>query len=183
MKTFRTHYLIDKDFQLKYAFLLASIAVIVALLIGGLLFYSLKSSYQILLTAGLTERPEVLALITYWKKFLSTTLLVILGFLILFLTLLGILITHKMVGPIFVLKRKLQEVSEGTCTSPMNLRARDEFQDVKDKFNHMLLSLQARSKEDIATLENVLSQLKDPQGIQKTTQILKNLISKKQKIL
>ena len=88
-----------------------------------------------------------------------------------------------MVGPIFVLKRKLQEVSEGRCTSPMNLRARDEFQVVKDKFNIMLSSLQARTKEDIATLENVLSQLKDPQSIQKTTQILKNLISKKQKTL
>ena len=90
-----------------------------------------------------------------------------------------------MAGPIFVLKRKLQEVAEGTCSSPMNLRARDEFQDVKDKFNQMLSSLQSRTKEDIAILENILSQLKDkePQNTQKTTQILKNLISKKQKTL
>ncbi len=181
MKTFRTHYLIDKDFQLKYAFLLASVAVMVALLIGGLLFYSLKSSHQILLQAGLTDRPEVLALISHWKTFFNTYLLIILGFLILFLTLLGILMTHKMVGPMFVLKRKLQEVAEGTCSTPMRLRARDEFQDVKDKFNQMLLSLQFHAKEDITTLENVLSQLKDKDPL--TTQTLKNLISKKQKLL
>ncbi len=86
-----------------------------------------------------------------------------------------------MVGPMFVLKRKLQEVAEGTCSTPMRLRARDEFQDVKDKFNQMLLSLQFHAKEDITTLENVLSQLKDKDPL--TTQTLKNLISKKQKLL
>ncbi len=181
MKTFRTHYLIDKDFQLKYAFLLASVAVVVALLIGGLLFYSLRESYHVLLTSGLTDRPEVLALISYWKKFLNYHLLAILGFLIIFLTLLGILLTHKMVGPLFVLKRKLQEITEGTCHTPMNLRARDEFQDVKDKFNQMLLSLQSRTQEDLRLLEDILSKIKDKDPA--ATQILKNLISKKQKTL
>ncbi|HBQ21630.1 MAG: hypothetical protein A2Z91_02650 [Deltaproteobacteria bacterium GWA2_38_16] len=178
-KVFRIHYLIDRDFQLRYALLLASVAIFIAVLIGGLVFYSLHESHALLLKAGLTEHPEVKALITHWKNFLNYNLMMILAGLIIFLTLLGILITHKMVGPILVLKRKLDQIAQGLYDMPMNLRRGDEFQDVKEKFNDMLSHLQHRTQEEINTLNSILQKTTDT----KTQELLKNLIQQKQKSL
>ncbi|MBI4041805.1 MAG: hypothetical protein HY390_08075 [Deltaproteobacteria bacterium] len=164
---FRTQYLIHKDFQLRYAFLLASSAILVALIIGGIFLYSLKESYDVLIQAGMASHPKVQALIHYWKNFLSYTLVMILGMLILFLTLLGIIITHKMAGPIFVLKRKLQEIQKGKWQTPMHLRKGDEFQEMKDEFNQTLLYLQNETKKEIKTLSDILPWVTNGEALSK----------------
>ncbi len=158
----RTRYLIDRDFQLKYAFLLSVIAIVTSVLIGGLVYFSLKESYSVLLKAGIADQPEIQALIIHWKSFLTRYLLMILALLVIFLTVLGILITHKMVGPIWVLKRHLQKVSEGSYGNIMSLRKGDEFQDVKDEFNKMIVSLQQKEKQDIIILKNLSAKISDP---------------------
>lgn len=159
---FRTHYLIDRDFQLKYAFLLSVIAIITSLLIGGLVYFSLKESYTVLLQAGMGNHPEVEALVIHWRNFLTKYLVMGLALLVIFLTLLGILITHKMVGPIWVLKRNLEKVTQGSYGSLMNLRKGDEFQDVKDEYNKMILSLQRETRQDITILKSFLTKVSDP---------------------
>jgi len=175
MRFFRTHYLIDRDFQLRYALLLASTSIIVTVIIGGLFLYSLKESYDVLIQAGMTQYPEVLSLIQHWKSFLSYTLVMILGMLVIFLTLLGILITHKMAGPILVLKRKLRDITEGKWGEPMHLRKGDEFQEVKDTFNQMRVHLIEEAKGEIGVLESSLPHISDLEVSSK----LKALISKK----
>ena len=177
MKVFRTHYLIDRDFQLKYAFLLACVAIFVSILIGGIVWYALDESYRVLQEAQLLEQPEVKSLIQQWKNFLTFNLVIMLCATIAFLTLLGILITHKMVGPIFVLKKKFQAVSEGYYPTPMNLRKNDEFQDVKDQFNRMLGVLKRQTEEDIKLLEAISLKIEDSHA----RQSLQQLIQKKKK--
>ena len=84
-----------------------------------------------------------------------------------------------MVGPILVLKRKLDQIAQGLYDMPMNLRRGDEFQDVKEKFNDMLSHLQHRTQEEINTLNSILQKTTDT----KTQELLKNLIQQKQKSL
>src|SRR3989338_9841866 len=121
-RAFRVHYLIDRDFQLKYAFLLALVALMVAVLIGALIFYGLKESQHILDSAGLSTHPQVLSLMIQWKAFIQYNLVMILCGTVFFLGVMGIFITHKMVGPIFVLKRDLQKLGQGKLGFTMNLR-------------------------------------------------------------
>lgn len=161
-KVFRTHYLLDKDFQLKYAFLLSGIAICIAAIIGGNVYYSAKESYKILLQAGLADRPEVLSLIKQWKTFLNSQLLILLLASIGFLSLIGIFISHKIVGPILVLKKNLRQISEGNYNIIMQLRKNDEFQDVKDHFNQMVGALSQSARDEIEALELLKTKTADP---------------------
>lgn len=178
-KVFRTRYLLDKDFQLKYAFLLSGVAICIAALVGGNVYYSAKESYKILLQAGLTDRPEVLSLIKQWKTFLNSQLLIFLLASIGFLSLIGIFISHKIVGPILVLKKNLRQISEGNYNIVMQLRKNDEFQDLKDHFNQMVSALSQSTREEIATLESLKTKTTDPV----TQSQLTLLIQKKNKML
>lgn len=161
-KVFRTHYLLDKDFQLKYAFLLSGVAICIAAIIGGNVYYSAKESYKILLQAGLSDRPEVLSLVKQWKTFLNSQLLIFLLASVGFLSLIGIFISHKIVGPILVLKKNLRQISEGNYNIVMRLRKNDEFQDLKDHFNQMVGALQKNAAGEIAALESLKTKTTDP---------------------
>ena len=155
----RWHYLIDRDFQFKYAFLLASVALIVSALIGGLIFYGLKESQHILESTGLSTHPQVMSLMVQWKSFIQYNLVMILCGTIFFLGVMGIFITHKMVGPIFVLKRDLQKLGQGKLGFTMNLRKRDEFQDMKACFNETIQALRTQTTHEIKQIEMAMSHL------------------------
>jgi len=178
-KVFRWRYLLDKDFQLKYAFLLSGVALCVAALIGGNVYYSAKESYEILLKAGLGSQPEVLSLVKQWKTFLNSHLLILLSASVGFLTLIGIFISHKMVGPILVLKKNLRQISEGNYNVVMRLRKNDEFQDIKDHFNQMASALQKSTKEEIVALESLKTKITDLEAQHPLT----SLIQKKKQML
>ena len=163
-KIFRTRYLIDRDFQLKYAFLLACVAIFVALLIGGVVYYAMQESYQVLASANLMDNAEVRSLVQQWKNFLTYNLLIILCGTIVFLTIFGVLVTHKIVGPIYVLKKRLNDVTAGRYHIPMTLRRSDEFQGLKHQFNTMIEALRLRNTTELKILNDISQKVQNPEA-------------------
>ena len=65
----------------------------------------------------------------------------------------GILITHRVVGPIHKMKRLLRQVGTGRLGSRERLREGDELSDLFETFLQMTYSLKAMQKSRVATLD------------------------------
>lgn len=82
-----------------------------------------------------------------------------LAVLVLSLGLAGIVVTHKIAGPIHKMKRLLHEVGEGKLVVRERLRKGDELQHFFESFEQMVESLRARQQAEIARLDEILAKL------------------------
>jgi hypothetical protein len=81
-----------------------------------------------------------------------TLLVVLIGFA-------GILVTHKVAGPIFKMKRQIREVGEGHLRIPNKLRRGDELVDFFEAFETMVINLRSRQQGEIDKLEKAIAAL------------------------
>lgn len=81
----------------------------------------------------------------------SVLLVVLLGFA-------GIVITHRVVGPVFKLKRLLRQVGSGKLEIRERLRKGDELEDLFETFLQMTGSLQQAQKAEVAQVGEILEQ-------------------------
>ncbi len=86
------------------------------------------------------------------------------GTLLLFIIVVGfgaIVATHRIVGPLFRVKRMAREVAAGKVIPPTyGLRPSDELKDVFDAFADMVTKLRDRQLADAGEIEKALAQLR-----------------------
>lgn len=68
----------------------------------------------------------------------------------------GVVITHRIVGPVHKMKRLLRKVSTGRLVIEERLRKGDELEDLFDTFLQMTYSLRAMQRARLATLDSTL---------------------------
>lgn len=76
--------------------------------------------------------------------------------LVFLLAVMGIVITHRIVGPVHKMKRLLRRVSTGRLAIDERLRRGDELEDLFDTFLQMTYSLRALQSARLATLDTTL---------------------------
>jgi methyl-accepting chemotaxis protein len=81
--------------------------------------------------------PGLVRIVIAWAAFMAATC----G---LFALLVGILMTHRMAGPIYKFKQELQRIEAGHAPRPIILRKRDEFHDVAEALTRALETLWSR---------------------------------------
>ncbi|MCA9596480.1 MAG: HAMP domain-containing protein [Myxococcales bacterium] len=84
--------------------------------------------------------------------------------LLVILTLMGIVITHRIVGPVYKMKRLLRRVSTGRLAVDARLRKGDELEDLFETFLQMTYSLRAMQNAHIATLDATLHHAEESQA-------------------
>jgi nitrogen fixation/metabolism regulation signal transduction histidine kinase len=95
----------------------------------------------------------------------------------------GIVVTHKVAGPIFKMKRQIRDVGDGKLTIPGKLRKGDELVDFFDTFNEMVKSLRQRQEEEIALLDGAIAKLEAHNSDGKDLEPLKQLRAQMQAAL
>jgi nitrogen fixation/metabolism regulation signal transduction histidine kinase len=99
----------------------------------------------------------------------QTTITVLVALLVAFVFVIGlvaIIITHRIVGPLFRIKRMGREVTSGVIRPPeYGLRPGDELKDVFDVFAAMVGALRERTEADLKAVESALSG--EPGALQK----------------
>ena len=91
------------------------------------------------------------------QKSRTFTLLAASGVLMgLLLGAIGILITHRVVGPVHKLKRLLRQVGTGRLGIRERLREGDELSDLFETFTQMTYSLKAMQTSRVATLDDTI---------------------------
>lgn len=89
------------------------------------------------------------------------TLLVGLSTLVVFIALAGIVITHRVAGPIFKMRKQLEALTSGKLTMPSKLRKGDELVDFFEAFSNMVKSLRDRQEAEIKLLEEAIAKVDD----------------------
>jgi methyl-accepting chemotaxis protein len=86
-------------------------------------------------------------------------LVVALLLFVIFVGLAGIVVTHKVAGPVFKMKRQILEVADGQLRLPGRLRRGDELVDFFTAFDQMVRRLRDRQESEIALLEDAIATL------------------------
>ncbi len=94
----------------------------------------------IMMSRALTNVPELSnaehsALLTYLPGILMTNLAVSVGVLLPLISLIGITVTHRIVGPVYRFEQYLGQIARGETPGPCTIRDNDELHDLCDAIN------------------------------------------------
>jgi nitrogen fixation/metabolism regulation signal transduction histidine kinase len=86
-------------------------------------------------------------------------LITLLSLLVVAIGVAGIIVTHRVAGPIYKMKRLLSYVGDGHLMLTEKLRKGDELQHFFDTFEKMVNSLRRRQQDEIAMLDSAIAGL------------------------
>jgi nitrogen fixation/metabolism regulation signal transduction histidine kinase len=143
-------YLVNRRFQFKYTAMVVLFSSVIFAVLGYELYRRTLANTEILKIQNL----DVKALVTGQDR---QILYLLAGFFILqvaSLFVLGILITHRIAGPLFRVHRYLEEIAESGRIRPLNpVRSRDEFHEFFESLAKVVLIFQTRTEEQKAKLQ------------------------------
>lgn len=193
------HFLIDKKFQLKYTLIIVLISSVISVVLGFFIFRAhvdIRQAHRKIYEAN-RESSELVALgsldpeikevlskalkkedeLVRAKYEVSQTddrkvlfyLVSFLGLLVLSLSVVGIVATHKIAGPAYNLCRVLHEITEGRLPKGIRLRRGDELKNVAEELGHMVNTLRKSEMQDIQFINAFITALKNGEHVAKQT--------------
>lgn len=151
----RRHYLVDRGFQLKYAIVMAAAGLVVAA-VFGLWLHQAHAQATVLLAPD----PETRALVERSDRLLFAAFAAIAALLAAALALVGIVITHRVAGPIFVMGHYLKVLSEGRFPRMRTLRRSDELKTFFRTFIDAVDTMKQREARHAAVLEDAVQRMR-----------------------
>lgn len=156
------NFLIDRRFQLRWVFMVTITVTLIVSFMGFFLYRTVAAStdqmvIQLLADDELTEASQQ-ALLERGradKMFTLSVLIVSLLSLVVLLSLSTIVITHKVAGPVYKMRRVFSSINGDNLRLWDKLRRGDEFQEAFDDFSDMLSRLRESRRQDIEALEQI----------------------------
>jgi len=155
----RRHYLVDRGFQLKYAVVLAVAGLVVAAVFGLWLHQAHAQA-----TALLAPDPETRALVERSDRVLLGAFGAIAILLAAALGLLGVIITHRVAGPVFVMGHYLRVLADGRFPRMRTLRRSDELKEFFRNFIEAVDMMKLREARHTAVLEDAVRRMREAAG-------------------
>jgi len=153
-KTGRRTYLIDRGFQLKYTVLLALCGALISTLFGTLAYLAELDVHrslteELMRFGGPAADPTLVG--GFFKESATTLFVLTVAVTLLMsfaLALVGILITHRVAGPIHVMTSYVGVLAEGRYPQFRSLRRGDELKTFFDQFRAAIESLKRVEEAD-----------------------------------
>lgn len=141
----RTTYLINPRFQWRFIGFMATLSLLAIslLFVSNLLFF--RNMEHEALSVGLTPDNPYFDFLREQKSALSTLYFAVSGVVFVLMMGLGILYSHRIAGPLYHLDRKMRRIAGGEEPSPVQFRQRDQFVELAESFNAMVVKLRERS--------------------------------------
>lgn len=166
------NYLIDRRFQLKYTGMVLLVTVSVASGLGYVA-YGFSQGQTEALTAQIMAQPDLDAgtasdLAEFAQeedRRIRNAILAGVLLLTLALGITGIIVTHRVVGPVYRMRRLFQHVGDGRIEITTGIRKGDELQELYHSFADMVESLRDQRGEEIEQLEQTLIKMESA-GVQ-----------------
>ena len=147
-KSRRTHFVVNRRFQLKYVTLLLAFTVVLCLGFAFASQYLIDFDGRKITTADSITGSDVELIVKQEKRIVVGSLMKVFFAVALIMVILGVYITHKMAGPIFALQRRMKEVVHGDFKATLfKVRRGDEFQDLIESYNAMIFAFDHKFKE------------------------------------
>ena len=116
-----------------------SLLAISLLFVSNILFF--RNMEHEALSVGLTRDNPYFDFLQEQKSALSTLYFAVSGLVFVLMMGLGIMYSHRIAGPLHHLDRKMRRIAAGEDPSPVNFRRRDQFLELADSFNAMIVKL------------------------------------------
>jgi methyl-accepting chemotaxis protein len=136
---------LNPKYQARYIFWITLTGLVLVILQSAVFYFFVKENYSILVDLGPTT-DEVKAQLYHELHQMQMALLaggVVFTSVIAFL---GLIFSHRTVGPLYHFKRVFDDIKEGNISARIRLRPRDDFKEVASAFNHMMDELKKRGK-------------------------------------
>lgn len=132
----RRLFIVDSTFQIKYSLLFGLAGLVLSLIIGFVFYIHADSHDQILLLSGLNENQDAVDFLIYQKKMLLVKLSMIVLTTTLLMFAFGIILSNKVSGVVFSIRRGLKEISNnGDFSVRFKIRKNDELKGLVDDLN------------------------------------------------
>ncbi len=155
----RRRFLIDRGFQLKYALFMALAGLAVAGIFGWWIHEVHAQAIALMSpdveTRVLIERSDKLLLVAFAG--IALLLAAALG-------LLGVVITHRVAGPVFVMGHYLSVLAQGRFPRMRTLRRSDELKTFFRVFIDAVEAMKKREARHVAMLEDALTRVRSAAG-------------------
>lgn len=151
----RRTFLIERRFQLKYTLLVIIVGVAVSLLFGAIMFQVHHEVSKLPTATSVRDERDVMVL-----GFVVLTGLLLVGSLAVF----GVLVTHRVAGPLFVMRRYFGLLGEGLYPMLRPLREDDELQDFYAAFHAAIEKMRDRDRREAETIEEAMDALEHALG-------------------
>jgi methyl-accepting chemotaxis protein len=137
----RKTYLINPRFQWRFIGFMATVSLLAIsmLFVSNILFF--RNMEQEALSVGLTRDNPYFDFLQEQKSALSTLYFGVSGVVFVLMMGLGILYSHRIAGPLHNLNNKMKRIAGGEDLSPLNFRRRDQFRELAESFNEMIVKL------------------------------------------
>jgi hypothetical protein len=156
----RSILLIDPQFQLKYTGLVVAVGAIISIICAYFIYRAYNENTQLL------ELSEAVGQ-EITRRESSTIVTVVAAFVVLEIVALGfwgILVTHRIAGPVYIISRYLRVLKDGQYPDMRPLREGDEMRGFFDAFAGTVDALRNREKEDLAAIEEAIGKLGENAG-------------------
>ncbi len=140
----RRQYIVDKDFQIGFIFKFCAVVILSSFIIGGLVFYFTGNS-----TTVAIENTKVVVKPTsdFILPVLALTAAIVAVFSSLVLGVAALIISHRVVGPLYRLRKEVELLKEGDFTKQFQVRNKDHLKDLAKSLGEMSLTLRKRHTE------------------------------------
>lgn len=135
----RRHYLVNKDFQIRFTRNIISYMMLVVLVASGVVYYAF---YYTINKMGIVLDELIVAIFVSVGVALMAEAIFVLPLIVVA----SIFLTHKVAGPLVRIKRVLSQMGQGNFSQRISLRKGDELSDLAETVNQLAQDLEARNK-------------------------------------
>ena len=155
------NYLLDVGLQLRYTATIVVVAIFLTAGLGFKMYQATREISRIILFTGLADPATAQELQGQFANSDRIVLWGIIGFgivLVLSISAVGILITHKVVGPLYKISSLFGRVRDNRMSpAPQGLRKGDELQDFYTSFREMHEAVRGRVISDVQVVGSAVA--------------------------
>jgi signal transduction histidine kinase len=148
--------IVDQAFQLKYAVMVTAFGAIISLTYGSMVYLA---HYEVQQEISDYCGPKAAAVMNERSSTIVRFALTATVLISLLLMVLGMVATHRIAGPIFVMNRHLGVLAQGRIPSMRPLRKSDELKGLYESLQNYVKSLQRRETEEATKLDAAIEKL------------------------
>lgn len=155
----RRTYVVDRGFQVKYTLLLMALGATATLVFATMMYLAHVEAQR-----DLPIGPELRAQLAEGDTQLLLLILAIVVLMAGALGLIGVLITHRVAGPIHVMSRYVSALARGRYPAMRPLRRHDELKHFFDRFQQAVDAMRIREAEEAQRIDAALAALSAVSG-------------------
>lgn len=158
----RKIFLINKNFQFRFAFYVCSWLFALSLVYPLIIYNVFEFFFRYM--SSVPNGPTLAAIQSTRKEVLWLLALLQIVFLVVTF-LISIFISHRIAGPLYKLSLFFEGVKQGKFSAILRFRKNDHFQDLAADYNAMMQTVSDKMTKNSATISFAISQLERATGV------------------